>query len=293
MKRCFWVLALVAAHSALPMQSAPGNYQAWRAQAAGILGTRRDANSLATAAAQSFADPAPKPQGANAPGAVSPLDLAARASDLAPQSAGINWLHLQLCAQTPACDVRDLATVLRWVDADNRAAWMPTLAAAQKDKHTTEVDRALTGMAQGSRFDLYWNRIVVLMFDALRNSRSALPAGYAASDWARFIEVSGIASTEVIPPFAPLIDACREPAPPLRRDACLKLAKTMQRGDTVAAQMIGFGIEKRLLAPDSKEQKSVAQAKHLLEWRVMAAAEFDLPLMPWTKNARARDRIAQ
>jgi hypothetical protein len=253
---------------------------------------------LATAAALKFAGSAakPKPKSAanNPDAAISALEMIARASALAPQSAGIAWLHLQLCAQTPACDIRDVATVMRWVDADNGAAWMPTLATAQKDKDTVEIDRVLADMAQGSRFDLYSNEIVVLMFDALMNARREMPAGYAASDWARYVEVAGIAGAVIIPPFAPLTDACRESAAaPLRREACLKLAKTMQRSDTVAAQIAGFGIERRLLPPESKEAKGIAQSRHLLEWRVAAAAQFDLPLLPWTKNARARTRLAQ
>ena len=52
---------------------------------------------------------------------------------------------------------------MRWVDADNGAAWLQTLSAAQKDRDATEVDRILADMAHGERFDLYWNRIVVLM----------------------------------------------------------------------------------------------------------------------------------
>ncbi len=296
--------AVLTANCALALGAAPatnsrtaaGEYLALRAQAARTLGTRADANSLATAAALKFASSAPalKPTGNGRDATVSALDLLARAGALAPQSAGIAWLHLQLCAQTPACDIRDVATVMRWLDADNSAAWMPTLAAAQKDKDAVEVGRVLAEMAQGARFDLYFNEIVVLMFDALKSSRHALPAGYAASDWARFVEVSGIASTQIIPPFASLLDACRESAgEPLQREACLRLAKIMQRSDTVAAQMAGFGIERRLLAPDSKEAKGIAQTRRLLEWRVAAAAQFELPLMPWTKNARARTRLAQ
>ena len=308
MKRSFKVFVLLATHFAVlgvncafALAAAPasssrmpaGEYQTWRMQTVRILSTRVDADSLATAAALKFSGRAArlKPTVSIPDAAISALDLIARASELAPQSAGIAWLHLQLCAQTPACDIRDVATVMRWVDADNGAAWMPTLAAAQRDRDTEEVDRVLADMAQGSRFDLYANEIVVLMFDALKSSRHELPAGYAASDWARFVEVSGIAGAEIIPSFAPLQDACRESA--ARRDACLKLAKTMQRSDTVAAQMAGFGIERRLLPPDSKEAKGVAQTRRLLEWRVAAAAQFDLPLLPWTKNARARTRLAQ
>jgi hypothetical protein len=180
---------------------------------------------------------------------------------------------------------------MRWVDPDNAAAWLPTLAAAQRDRDTTEVDRILGDMARTNRFDLYWNRIVVLMFDALGAARSALPG---ASDSSRYAAVSGIAKGEVIPPFAPLVDACRESAMLAeRRDLCLRISKPMQRGDTIAAQMAGFSIERRLLAPDSKEGRAIAERRRVLEWRVAAAANLDSPLLPWTKNARVRARIAQ
>jgi hypothetical protein len=91
-----------------------------------------------------------------------------------------------------------------------------------------------------------------------------------------------------------LVDACRESAIlPERRDLCLKISKPMQHGDTIAAQMAGFSIERRLLAPDSKEARAIAERRRVLEWRVAAAAKLDSPLLPWTKNARARARIAQ
>ena len=227
-------------------------------------------------------------------GGLGPLVWIRKPSELAPQDAGIGWLHLQLCAGTPTCDIRDVATVLRWVDADNGAAWLQNLAVAQKDRDTTEVDRILNDMAHGARFDFYWNRIVVLMVDALDAARDDLPRGYAASDAARLATVGGIASGEIIPPFTALVEACRESgAASERRELCLKLSRTMQRGDTVVAQMVGFSIARRLFAPDSKEARSIAERRHVLEWRVTAAAKIDSPLLPWTKNARARARLAQ
>ena len=263
-------------------------------QAAQRLIARADANSLATAAALRFegrsANAKPDPSALDLPSAP---DLAARASELAPQNAGIGWLRLRLCAETPACDIRDAATTMRWVDADNGAVWMPTLAAAQ-DKDSTEIDRVLADMAQGTRFDLYWNRITLLMFDSLEKAPDKIPGRYAASYATRLATVSGIASGEIIPPFAPLVEACRDSAAvPERRESCLKLSKIMQRGDTIVAQMAGFGIEKRLLAPDSKEARAVGERKNLLLWRMTAAAKFDMPLLPWLKNARARARLAQ
>ncbi len=259
-------------------------YQAWRTAAAAALIARADANSLATAAALRRVGSAVKPTA---------LDLAVRASELAPQDPSIGWLHLQLCQSTPSCDTGDVATVMRWVDAENGAAWLQTLAAAQKDGDATEIDRILADMAHTARFDIYWNRIIVLMVDALNEARGKLPAGVAASDSARLTTVSAIAGDEIVPTFAALTEACRaSSAAPERRELCLELSKTMQRGDTIVAQLLGFSIERRLLAPESKEARVIAERKHVLEWRRAAAARLDNPLMPWTKNARARARLA-
>jgi hypothetical protein len=267
-----------------------------REAAAAVLTARADANSLATAAALRYAGSAAnaKPGAGAASLRASALELAARAGELAPQSASIGWLHLQLCAGTPACDLRDVATVMRWVDADNGAVWLQTLAVAERDRDSTEVDRILADMALGVRFDFYWNRIVVLMVDALDAVVYDLPDGFAASDTARLATVTGIAGSEIIPPFTALTEACRESnALPERRELCLKVSKSMQHSDTVAAQMAGFSLARHLLALDSKEARAVAERRRILEWRVAEAAKFDNPLLPWTKNARARARLAQ
>ncbi len=263
-------------------------FQVWRNEAVRVLAARADANSVATAAALSFTSSFAAP--AAAPTA---LQLIARASDLAPENAAIGWLHLQLCATVPACNSRDAATVLRWVDADNAAAWLGELSTAQKDKDIVEVERVLADMARGTRFDLYYNQIMVMMFDALTGVRQQLPGGVVASDTARLTTLAGVANAEIIPAFSFLIDACREAAPKSeRREDCLRLAKIMQRGDTVIVQMVGFGMERRLIPADSKEAKSLAERKHLLEWRMSAAGKLDSSILPWTQNARTRTRLA-
>ena len=277
-----------AAHSRV----AADKFRAWRAGAVQALIVRADPDSLATAAALSFAGAVPRSKPDPKSGSPA-LDLAARASELAPQNAAIGWLRLQLCVNTPGCDIRDAATVMRWVDADNGAVWLSTLG-TQREKDAAEIDRLLADMAHGTRFDLYWNRIVVLMFNALSGVRKDLPGGYLASDSARLAALTGIAGAEIIPPLVPLVEACRGAAAGTeRRDVCLKLSKTMQRSDTVVAQMAGFGIERRLLAPDGRESHVISERRHLLEWRMAAAAKFDTPLLPWLKNARARARLKQ
>jgi hypothetical protein len=264
-------------------------YQVWRTEAVRVLAARPDAHSLATAAALRFANAAAAPTALP-----TPLDLITRAADLAPQSAAIAWLHLQLCAATPACDSRDAAITLRWLDPDNAAAWMTQLASAHKDRDTIEVDRVLADMAHGTRFDLYYNQIMVMMFDAVSAARHELPGGVAASDLSKLTTLAAVAGSELTPSFAPLIEACRESAPATeRREDCLKVAKIMQRGDTVIVQMVGFGIEKRLIPPDSKEARSLAERRRLLEWRSSAASKLDYSILPWTQNARVRTRLAE
>jgi hypothetical protein len=239
-----------AGHKAVPSP----DHRALRAQAAQALILHADADSLATAAALSF----------KLPTSPSALELAVSAAEAAPQNPAIGWLHLQLCVDTPPCNVRDAATVLRWVDADNGASWLPILTAAVKDKDSMEVERVIGDMAQAPRFDLYWNELVVLMTDSLRNARTSLPHGFALSDAERFDLISGIVS-EVVPAFSSLLDACRGAATGSeRRENCLKLSRTMQRGDTVVAQIAGFGIERRLIAPDSREARALAERRRAL-----------------------------
>ena len=282
-------LAAATTPSGTNPKSEAYKFQVWRNEAVRALAARPDANSLATAAALGFTNSYAQPSAAPAA-----LQLIARASDLAPDSGAIGWLHLQLCAATAGCDSRDVATVLRWVDPDNGAAWLSQLSTAHRDQDTVEIDRVLADMARGTRFDLYYNRLMVLMFDALSAVRRELPGGVVASDQAKLTALAGVANAEVIPAFSPLIDSCRESAPQSERRAdCLKLAKIMQRGDTVVVQMVGFGIEKRLVPPDSKEAKSLAERRHLLEWRSAAVSKLDSSILPWTQNARARTRLAE
>jgi hypothetical protein len=278
---------------AAPPKAEADNYPAWRAGAARALEARGDARSLATAAALTFVGPPSRSKADTARAAAAALDIAVKASELEPNDPAMAWLRLKLCSDEPGCDIRDAATTLRWVDADNGAAWLPTLAGAQKDRDTVQVDRVLADMAEGTRFDLYGNRATVMMFDALKRIRGQLPANYLNSDLARLTEAMGIAGAVVIPSFSPLINACREAATMERREACLELSKTMQKADAVMAQLVGFAIEKRLMPPDPKEMRLIAERRRLLEWRASSANISDTPLLPWLRNARARSRLAK
>ena len=280
-----------AAHGAA-LKTDADNYAAWRAATVRVLAAREDADSLATAAALTFVGPPARPKAESVKAASAALDFAVKAGELAPQNPAIAWLRVQLCANVPSCDIREAATTLRWVDADNAAAWLPTLAAAQKDRDTVQVDRVLAAMAEGTRFDLYGNRTAVLMYDALRKVRGAVPVNYLKSDLARVTEAMGIAGAVVMPSFSPLINACRDATAAERREACLRLSKIMQRADAVMTQLVGFAIAKRL-ATDTRELRMISERRRSLEWRLSAANQSDTPLLPWLRNARARSRMAK
>ncbi|MEO7208367.1 MAG: hypothetical protein ABI356_16730 [Steroidobacteraceae bacterium] len=279
--------ALATTAPGVKSASPADKYQLWRNEAVRVLAARSDANSVATAAALSFANSYSGPTAAP-----TALQLIARASDLAPGNAAIGWLHLQLCVITPSCDSRDAAFVLKWVDPDNAAAWLAQLAIAHKDG--TEVGRVLSDMARATRFDLYYNQLMVMMFDALNGVRRELPGGVVVSDTAKLSALARVANSKIIPAFSPLIDACREAGLlSERREDCRRVAKIMQRGDTVIVQIVGFGVERRLIPAESKEAKSLAERKHLLEWRLSAATKLDSSILPWTQSSRTHTRLAE
>jgi hypothetical protein len=293
LKHCFRILALLPLlwNTAVAARADTEAYTGWRAAAARVLASRSDSASLATAAALTYVGASHSK--VDAVKGAAAVELAGKASELAPDNPAISWLRLHLCAIAAACDIRDAATTMRWVDADNAVAWLPTLALAQKDRDATQIDRILMDMAQGTRFDIYGNRATVMMFDALKRARDALPANYAASDLGRLTEAIGIAGSAVMPSFSPLISACRDALSGERHDSCLKLSKTMQKADAVMTQLVGFAIEKRLTATESREQRLISEHRRVLEWRASSANISDTPLLPWLRNARARSRLAK
>jgi len=163
------------------LHAAADKYQTWRTAAATTLIARADANSLATASGAALCRLGRvTPRRAHLSLKPSALDLAARASELGFRRTRASAGCTCNCAglHPPATSATSRPS-MRWVDADNGAAWLQTLAAAQKDREPTEVDRILADMAHGAHFDFYWNRIVVLMVDALYAVRNELPSGFS------------------------------------------------------------------------------------------------------------------
>lgn len=292
---CVLIQSIAGLAAAAPPAAHPAQdrYRAWRTIAIQLLTQRGDENSLATAALLRTEDAVVKtPSNATPDNAA--LVLASRATDLAPDSTSIGWIRLRVCALAVGCDIRGSATEMRWLDPDNGAAWLPTLAAAQKDGDTMEIDRVLRHMAEGTRVDFYWNRIVILIFDALKAVSKGLPGSFADSDAARLAYAERIAAIEIVPHVATLIEACRDSRPATgRRESCLKVSRILRNGDTIGAQLVGIGLEKHFASADGKDARALTERRRVLEWRLTTAAEFDRPLLPWLKSSRARWRLAR
>ncbi|MDE2294114.1 MAG: hypothetical protein KGL36_01505 [Gammaproteobacteria bacterium] len=253
----------------------------WLDAAIGLLGTRGDANSLATAALI----------GRSGDGA---LALANRAARLAPDDAAIGWLDLRVCAATAGCDTRGVAAAMRWLDPDNAAAWLPTLDSAVDTHDDVETDRVLVHMARGSSLDFYWNPIVARAFDALRAVAARIPGHALDSDAAVLAAVERAAGRLILPPLTALETVCRDSRPGNpQRPACEKIARLLRHGDTIDAQYAGYSIARRFARYGSPGYRALGEARRVLEWRVANAARFDAPLLPWLRSAHARWRVEQ
>lgn len=259
----------------------------WSTQAASRLEARGDPASLATAAMLlKVLNPSSADAGRQAVG------LAVRASQRAANDRTIGWIRLRVCETTPGCDVAEAATSVRWLDADNAAAWLSTLDHAQRDGDSNETERALSGMAQGKQFHFYWNRAITLINDALRTA--ALPAwpGGSVAAYARLQGIIAWAVTLLPANLHALSEACKEGAGfAPRRDNCLKIAAVMQHADTAIVQLTGYTLMHRLSAPESKEARSALERHRILEWRVVTAGKFDSAFLPWSRNRLAQHRL--
>lgn len=253
----------------------------WFEAAIGLLGTRGDANSLAAAALIGQSGE-------------STLALANRAARLAPDDAAIGWIDLRVCASTQGCDSRGVAAAMRWLDPNNAAAWLPTLAAAVGTHDDVETDRVLAHMARESSLDFYWNPIVARAFDALRSVAPRIPGHPLDSDAAILAAVEQAAGRLIVPSLTGLETVCRtaQPGGP-RRTTCEKIAQLLRHADTIEAQYAGYWIGRRFARYRSPGFRALGEARRVLEWRAASAARFDAPLLPWLRSAHARWRVEQ
>ena len=206
---------------------------------------RGTADSLATASLLAHLTQASDDE--RAPGAPAPPDpsqLIERAISIAPGRPELIWLQLRDCGSRRCGDEARIAARLKAIDADNGLAWLGDLNAAQ-GKSPEDVTHAIEQMGAARFPRVYWNRLAVMMFDALtHHERKEPPTAITQHADDRLLHVTGVLAAVDVPAFRPLAYACRseEFAAAGRRDACEKAMARLESSDAVVTHLVRLSV---------------------------------------------------
>jgi hypothetical protein len=184
-----------------------------------------------------------------------PLDLIERAQTLAPRRPELVWVHLAICERLK-CEARaQIAAHLQALDPDNGFAWAPDLERLPPSG-SDAVTAVIARIGAARRMTIYWNRLEVMMVDALA---VASPSQDLAT---RGIDAIGTLAAEPIPWLEAISRACRleQLDLPGRRAACEAMAARMEQSDTVLTQSLALSLEERW-RPAGSPQRDVLRAK--------------------------------
>ena len=219
-----------------------------------------DADSLAAAALLGHwpkADPAER------------LALISRAVAAAPNRPDLIWLNIGVCFQVESCDPTPLAAQLHGVDPANGAAWFVLTGRAGKSSDAAAVRKNLLSIATSTRFDTYWNAMIVHVTNAvLRTHTMDLRAALTAT--------IGVAAGTAIPAYQSIVNACKGASlkDPDAVATCRQVASVMRHGDTYITEMIGVAIAKRSWPEGSAEYLDAVSAKRLAYYRMDTDGNF-------------------
>jgi hypothetical protein len=195
------------------------------------------------------------------------LALVARASAAAPNRKDLAFLHLELCVKVASCDVTPIEAQLHALDPGNAAALSGSLARAAKANDAVRVESILTGMADGERFDTYWNALVSHTASAL--IRTDVIDGATAT----------VTATEVVAvqalPLQPIMNGCSGKAldQPKMLDTCRRLSTVLRHGDTYLTEISGETLAMRVWPKDSPESRDAAEARRVAHYRMNIESE--------------------
>jgi len=205
------------------------------------------------------------------------------------KNAGIGWLHLQLCSGTPGCDIRDVATVLRW---GGRGQWRGLAADAGRGGRKTGIRRKWTAfladMAPRGAF-----RFLLEPHRGADGRRSRgcgadqLPGGLAGSDSAKAgHRPAESPAARSFRPSRPLVEACRESnAAPERRDLCMKLSRDHAAERYHRRATGGFSASRGICSrPTARRLGRLPSGGMFWSGVRRRRPKFDDPLLPWTKR---------
>ncbi|MGH8158037.1 MAG: hypothetical protein ACREPQ_07945 [Rhodanobacter sp.] len=258
----------------------PDTTFAWRTGAIETLATMPDADALVTAAglARSLPD-----------GASRSLSLLDRAAALAPKAADIGLLDVAQCSTQPGCDVLSREARVRGIDPQNGDAWMAALHNASEHSDQARIDDALSNMAHSTYFNFYFASLGRRFINGL--NRVPLPLGGPADhadtpEAQRQVQAMGMVAALAIPAMQDLVHACKpgSSASESRRETCRAIATSMERGDTLIANMVGLRLHEWSTRDAADRAEALVQRRRL-QWRMHQLHTITgTPALPPTKQ---------
>jgi hypothetical protein len=232
------------------------------------------ADSLATASLLVHLTPAfGDPDTTDAAGKFDPTLLIQKSVALAPNRSELVWLELRDCQQRRCAEERQIAGRLQSLDPDNGLAWLTDLRMVPS-LSAPEMTQTIERMGNSKNPQLYWNKLVVMMYDALTHGSGSRPATaitFHPDD--RLTHVMGILGAVDSPAFQTLALACRSDQfeAPGRRAACAQLMARLEISDAVLLQNLSLTLQEGWWSAGSPERETLRR-KHLQQRYLTEAA---------------------
>lgn len=271
-----WLGALLVAVIGLPpgdaraiVSQAPVRRADDEAREVAFLVQQGTAGSLAAASLLTHLIDAP-PDSHQQPDAAA---LMQRAAALAPQRPEILWLLLRDCEMRQCAEKESIVARLRAADPDNGLALLPELRASQGGA-PAETTRIIAAIGDAKTFTLYWNKSLVMLFDAMTHGPTARPATALTHDADdRLTHAAGVLAAIDVPPFKPIRSACGEDQfqETGRRAACEKLMARLDAADCIIAQSLSVSVQLKWWPPGSPAAQGLQARRLQQEYLVQAA----------------------
>ena len=199
--------------------------------------------------------------------------LMQRAAALAPQRPEILWLLLRDCEMRHCADEASIVARLRAVDPDNGLTLLPDLRDALGGP-AADTTRIIAAMGDSKGLTLYWNKSLVMLFDAMTHgpkSRPATALTHDADD--RLTHAAGVLAAIDIPPFKPIAAVCSEDQfqETGRRAACERLMARLDAADCIIAQSLSVSVQLKWWPPGSAAAQALQARRLQQEYLVQAS----------------------
>lgn len=245
------VLPLLLSGCATSPEARAARAQRHAEQAANLLASKSDADSLAAAGLLSLQNDRERS-----------LPLLALATQAAPARPDLVWLQVEVCQKVSSCDPEPMERRLRALDPSNGAGWMGALARANESNDFVAVDAALEAIGHTERSDIYWTTLIAHLSRAAAQTRKMTLSEAETS-------VIGYLAAEGIPAYGAASSACKGER--LQRpdvvEMCRGVARSFEHGDVYITEMIGVAIAKRAWPEDSPEWGAAVEARRVYQYR--------------------------